>query len=1001
MFLVRNIIEQAVRRGISRYLDEGYTEIRPPDPDPEALLEICLATVSLQSKPLNEKLPLPRALQIRIDHAGANMLHGVFYSTNGIITIENLRLHLSHNHDPEEEAEEDLTFDMDEDLGQSLLSASASMLSQLLESSLQFTAATAATCSIDDSLSGWIDEIQVRIPKLTIDYSGARYEAPVALRFRAHDLVCQKRGSEIAMASFFLRGEEVERKHVVGKELNIVMDVPNKELDVECKDLWIGSSIKELSTLREAQTDQTDTVFVENPIARITSIDWNVRMNIESFAYEKTLAISQLHAILEDGTPHVSASMVSWVDWGCATEISLALSEPEILEEEPSDDSVAGVSCSPFDDDRLLFFRTARKPNPIASPSQTKRYKQTERLRGRGHCIVSIGVLQVLPNLKPHIEELLLSTNDNSDETPLNIPQFELSLEVNVVLLKASFGNAIIEVECPSAFINASMETWSMSIDRVAVDHHQIRSSRGSITHIRVAGELLSRVSVDVRSALISHIDPLLQELPTLPEAESTTDFLIRVAQVRAQGCFNTPFPIKAEQLEVFSTPKNDIIVTALKCKVGCLQANTTQLRLIQSPEPSWKINISSLNGIITPEDLRPWLLQDSTESVETSQAKAAEEPFLIRPENIVRHYIATRAIGRRAVPNAASRVLWAITVEKAHIRLALPQRTAHVDFIITRCKTKKRTNQELTVEAETLTCFDRIEDSVWNKAIIAREVAIAASKDDDIRIHVSRSSELVASIDQKLIDFLGEWANQIGAEDNIEPKDPSEDRRILNSIHIDAFKARVDYKPGGSKDTDTPGWLRFMPLRSAQLLVPKFELFDIHSWGDVGTTFALHAIRANGNLTRLVSSLKPLKAPADIFSHASELVLIPVSGRGAPNLNAVIKQAKHAAKRTAISVLELGPTVHLRPIRPGPQPSVHSNQPDGIKRGFIRAGETLRDDMGTIVAFIRGDIRNVDLFDLPIMIVRPLTSPLANIINGLCNQMDRKRYLRLRDKYR
>jgi len=32
--------------------------------------------------------------------------------------------------------------------------------------------------------------------------------------------------------------------------------------------------------------------------------------------------------------------------------------------------------------------------------------------------------------------------------------------------------------------------------------------------------------------------------------------------------------------------------------------------------------------------------------------------------------------------------------------------------------------------------------------------------------------------------------------------------------------------------------------------------------------------------------------------------------------------------------------------------------------------------------------------------VLRPFTAPLAEILNGLCNQMDQQRYQRLKDKY-
>lgn len=72
--------------------------------------------------------------------------------------------------------------------------------------------------------------------------------------------------------------------------------------------------------------------------------------------------------------------------------------------------------------------------------------------------------------------------------------------------------------------------------------------------------------------------------------------------------------------------------------------------------------------------------------------------------------------------------------------------------------------------------------------------------------------------------------------------------------------------------------------------------------------------------------------------------------------------------------------------------------QPTGIKEGMIQAGQVFQRDMNTVIAFIGGDNKEpVDVSSLPMMMLRPLTSPMSKLLSGVCNQLGE--YLRSRIK--
>jgi hypothetical protein len=159
---------------------------------------------------------------------------------------------------------------------------------------------------------------------------------------------------------------------------------------------------------------------------------------------------------------------------------------------------------------------------------------------------------------------------------------------------------------------------------------------------------------------------------------------------------------------------------------------------------------------------------------------------------------------------------------------------------------------------------------------------------------------------------------------------------------------------------------------------VPSFDAFNM-SIGDVGVALGLHIFSQNKNIARLVASVKPLRAPADLLKNVSELILIPLSGISGDQ--PVIDRVQKISTQTIVSVLEFGAQSPMEP-----------NQPSGIKHSLVQAGQSFTNEMKTVIGFINGDEKNINLSDIPFVIVRPITTPISTVLSGVCNQLNPSR---------
>jgi len=92
-----------------------------------------------------------------------------------------------------------------------------------------------------------------------------------------------------------------------------------------------------------------------------------------------------------------------------------------------------------------------------------------------------------------------------------------------------------------------------------------------------------------------------------------------------------------------------------------------------------------------------------------------------------------------------------------------------------------------------------------------------------------------------------------------------------------------------------------------------------------------------------------------------------------------VLSRVQDISTKTVVSVLSVGA-------------SASPSQPTGIKEGVIQAGQVFQRDMNNAIAVIGGDNNLETITSLPMILIRPIASPISTLLSGVCNQLDPKR---------
>lgn len=704
-------------------------------------------------------------------------------------------------------------------------------------------------------------------------------------------------------------------------------------------------------------------------------------------------------------------------------------------------EEMTGAS-SPFEDDKVFLFRAQPIPHPIASIAH---YKAQQELMSAHRVLIKCSVFRTSSLVLDEWLELAsqaftflpILDEDNNKLDDARLITFELKVEHQIELRVAPF--PLVTIAKPS-FFKGTTEYWSVKASQVVVGD---QGTIGLLHGIRLAGEGLKRVSVDIKAGFVADLDTIMdltKYLPPLDPDQPPMDLFIRVKQAKLRANRYHCRDVRAANIEVFTGNDGSCVtITAGRAESKSTEAasyygiRATALQVTIGDDPTFvKVSVAALSGIASNEDLKD-VIAAIIGSTRPEARPHADEPahreeedafrIVFKREDIIRNYMHGQVAPfyiRRPAKEKAARARWKVTVRQSRLKLynVNEQALGHVELVIDLLKIRLFTDAKLLVSVERAECLDRIKESVWNKAIIMRGLCLVLQKNGQLRMKIggkntspysrSRKEDVTLSLDQCFLDYIGQFISTLSSSSSTPEEarniveqgedEEEQDQVWLASVCVTPFKARLDYKP--SKDSSTPIYLRYLPLRSAVLKVDRFDAFDLTGPEELGMRFALHSLGESGrNLGRILAGFKPIRTPANVFRNAAELVLVPLNAQRG-GLTQVINQARQAATRTAISILELGPAVNVRSIDANPGVSIHSNQPRGIKEGLARAGHTFKRDVTTVVAFITGDRRNVDLFDLPVMVLRPFTAPLTEILNGMCNQLDRERYERLKDKY-
>lgn len=663
------------------------------------------------------------------------------------------------------------------------------------------------------------------------------------------------------------------------------------------------------------------------------------------------------------------------------------------------------VKQSPFEDDKIFLFHAKPKPVPIGSGAkmlsfinQAKSSKENISVRAQK---ISLFDSSALVKLCMSLSNMSLGKSPEVAKLNYTIEAF-----VDVVCVREN-AYPHCDVNEASAFVALDTRMWSAKAQIVKINDVAL------LQQIRLGGESITHISADIRKAEIKDIVKLIELIPGGQKSDDPFLLIVRIQRIKLQPNKYCNFVLLGDGVEAFTSHHGEaIIITGGRVESANLQLTGLQVYIPIGGSDNAdcrpvKVSVANVTGILTPQTVMQIIDQipaTKTEAAAAPPRPQQKEPFEMDTTRVIHDYMSRlRTEVVVCEQPQQQNIKFKITIRQGKIRLSNNQE--YIELLVDHFKFQKYQDDRMLILLDKFECLDRLAQSVWNKAVIVRKFSVQIDKNDyQIMIgggggagEPARQEDVTVSLDQNVVDFLFEFMSSClpPAPPLVKAVAPT---LTFHSFHIAPFKARIDYKPGA-----TSGYFRFVPLRGAVIKMQHFDSFDVTP-ERLGVELALHILNHFRNLPRIIGGIKPLRAPANIFRNIAELVLVPLDdGAGPRNLDGIIAQAKHATVATVISVLELGPALNVRRVgaEPSHPTSVHSMQPSGFKGGLIQARQNFTTDMGTMFAFISGDLRNVDLYDLPLMVLRPLTAPLADIVNGMCNQLDPSRYQRTLDKYR
>ena len=642
-------------------------------------------------------------------------------------------------------------------------------------------------------------------------------------------------------------------------------------------------------------------------------------------------------------------------------------------------------SCSAFDEGKLFMFRSHIRPVPLATPERLDEFFSF--CRGAAHQRLTIECA----DLKASIGSLPKAF----PSAPL-APSAPSDSSIRVIELKVGAAHLQNETHSVttngiSAFLSLGQKTdWFVSASTIATP------GCASVKNVRIAGQALERISADI--AHVNLIGPektvtLVKQLVSGPAGEPINLF-IRMHRARvAPNRWYMNSEVTVGMCDIFT------IGEAFAVTAGTIESASLRINAIQAEiGTNIKLHAALVQMLVSPDDISN-TVRTARESISSELAVTADvKPFCLNDHLIINDYVkrlrrrndSTQPMG----PTNLGETSFKLSITKVRLQLSNPAHSAgYAELCLDGLKvrvhpTRKRLSFDL------LQCFDRTTQSTFNRAVVVRGAVLTLIDKEDYVIAFGGDSsrkkmeDVSLAIDQSFIEFLIAYFNQIKWGTTL----TNEEAVVIRSIRVSAIKARVNYRPCSSsaaEATSEAGFARYIPIKEAVIKVGPFDGFGLTA-DELLVAFGMHVMKDKKNLARIVGGVKPIRASIEIFKNVTELILIPthpVTPGYSNDVKGMLAQMQHVSARTIVSILELVPS--------------SSQQPSGIKQGIIQAGQVFQRDMKTVVAFVSGENATTDLLDVPLMIIRPLTSPVSTLINGVCNQLDPVRLERIRSKYR
>lgn len=653
----------------------------------------------------------------------------------------------------------------------------------------------------------------------------------------------------------------------------------------------------------------------------------------------------------------------------------------------------AVTASSPFDEDTVFLFHAKRKPAPVARSDKMIAFVQNEREASDTNVWISFA--------SAHVTKLPVWNTEKIPAFPpsSNTAAQKVTVEVRgarVICAVAHVSNAL-QVRADTLYVFWTRDFWSAKMSRVTIPHFL------TLQGVHLAGKDTARISCDVKEVCVEQgIHPFVLQIRDWYTAcfandaeEASVDFILRVNRVVAASvgrCLKQPWCMR--NVEVFNSTQNTVFICGRASIADWMSLTSCQVRV--SSGGSVSVSVASVMIEATPRtvqmlaaQLQVWSESNWGGTTPSDDVGKQQRPaFAFDGDAVIHNYTAYRSL--RADGGGVLEVRTPLSpstklkVCRMQINLLLDDcgvggdGADSMEVVAEQVKFRWWSAESKVFEVSRVECIDRVAASKWNKALVLRNASVNSERGCH---SVQCRERIVVSLDQHALNFLLEFCEAASPPPTTETTTAT---TTINTLHVTPLRMCINFKPHSL--------LSVPPLRNALVTISHFECYDCRDAGEAASKFTHHVLSeafTSTNLPRLLGGVKVLGAPVNVLKSVLQL-LQPSSSCSLAS----------RTRKVLVSVLELTHAVNVGGAVATGSPSVYANQPRGINEGFRRASETFRHDATAVVNFVTGETRHVDLFNVPFIVLRPITGPLSDVVNGVCNQLDSTRLEKMNDKY-